>query len=85
MMNKYKLLQKCINNIKNVNFDEFVIILGMFGFYLDRVNGSHHIFKSSGIPELINIQNVNGMAKPYQIKQFFTIIEKYNIQLEKEI
>jgi hypothetical protein len=83
-MNKYKLLNKVVNNIKNVSFDEFIIIIEMFDFILDRVNGSHHIFKKIGIQELINIQNVNGMAKPYQIKQFFAIIEKYNIKLEKD-
>ncbi len=29
----------------------------------------------------INIQNFNGDAKPYQIKQFLSIVEKYNLKM----
>jgi len=36
------------------------------------------------VTELINLQNVNGKAKPYQIKQFLEIVERYNLQLEDE-
>lgn len=32
-----------------------------------------------GVVELLNFQNVNGKAKPYQVKQFIKIIEKYNL------
>jgi len=52
-----------------------------FGFEKDRQNVSHHIFKKSGVEELINLQIVDGEIKPYQIKQFLTIIEKYNLEL----
>jgi predicted RNA binding protein YcfA (HicA-like mRNA interferase family) len=53
-----------------------------FGFELNRISGSHHIFVHPEIPELINLQNVNGKAKPYQIKQLLKIIEKYNLEME---
>ena len=36
------------------------------------------------IPELVNLQNVGGKAKAYQIKQLLQIIERYNIELEEE-
>jgi len=45
------------------------------------VNGSHHIFERDGVPELINLQEVRGMAKPYQIRQFLKIVERYNLKL----
>jgi hypothetical protein len=45
------------------------------------MSGSHHIFFHPGIPELVNLQNVNGQAKPYQIRQFIKLIERYNLQL----
>jgi len=32
-----------------------------------------------GIKELLNFQNVGGKAKPYQVKQFLKIVEKYNL------
>lgn len=40
-------------------------------------SGSHVIFKTSwqGDPR-VNIQNKNGMAKPYQVKQVLEAIEK---------
>lgn len=81
-MNKQKLLKKILSGSKNIQFDEFVKLITAFGFVLVRVSGSHNIFKMDGIDELINIQNVRGEVKPYQIKQFFSIIEKYNITLE---
>lgn len=54
----------------------------MFGFKLDRKKGSHHIFVHKAINELLNLQEVKGKAKPYQIKQLLQLIEKYNIQME---
>ena len=57
-MNKRKLLQKVLATSRNISFDEFSLLVEAFGFRLDRVSGSHHIFKRTGIRELINIQNV---------------------------
>ena len=83
-MNKEKLFQQILNNQKNVKYSDFVIILEAFKFYLTRSEGSHSIYKNKTIPEIINIQNVNGEAKPYQIKQFFSLIEKYNLKMEEK-
>lgn len=82
-MKSEKLFQKILSGSKNVSFSDFVKLLNAFGFELDRINGSHHIFKHREITELINIQNVKGKAKPYQIKQFLSIIENNNLKLEK--
>lgn len=82
-MNKQKLLKQMLNNQKNVKFDDFVIILNAFKFYRTRTNGSHNIFKNTSIAEFVNAQNVDGEAKPYQIKQFFALVEKYNLQMEE--
>ena len=43
--------------------------------------GSHHILSRPGIPELVNLQNVHGQAKPYQIRQFVKLVEKYNMTM----
>jgi len=32
----------------------------------------------------LNLQNVTGKAKPYQVKQFLALIEQYNLSLEEE-
>ena len=61
-----------------------VVLIESFGFRLSRVSGSHHIFVHPNARELVNLQNVNGKAKPYQIRQFFQIVERYNLQLKDE-
>ena len=55
-----------------------------FGFQLVRVSGSHHIFTHEGIRELVNLQEVKGEAKPYQIRQFLRLVERYNLRLEDD-
>jgi len=40
------------------------------------------IFSPPDLPELINIQSVSGEAKPYQIRQFLRLVERYNLKLE---
>ena len=36
------------------------------------------------LPELVNLQEVKGQAKPYQIRQFLKLVERYNLKLEDE-
>ena len=81
-MRKKKLLQKLLSGTKNVRFAEAVAVAEAFGFRLDRINGSHHIFEHQGISELLNLQNVKGKAKPYQIKQLLQLIETHNLRME---
>jgi predicted RNA binding protein YcfA (HicA-like mRNA interferase family) len=57
-------------------------LIESFGFRLSRVEGSHHIFVHPHVSELVNIQNIKGQAKPYQIKQFLALLEKYNLKQE---
>jgi predicted RNA binding protein YcfA (HicA-like mRNA interferase family) len=81
-MNKRKLLQKLLSGSKNIRFPEATVMAEAFGFRLDRISGGHHIFLHPDLTELINLQNVKGKAKPYQIKQLLKIIEKYNLHME---
>jgi predicted RNA binding protein YcfA (HicA-like mRNA interferase family) len=59
-----------------------VALVEAFGFSLSRISGSHHIFEHPDVRELVNLQEVGGRAKPYQIKQFLTLVERYNLRLE---
>lgn len=81
-MNKKKALQKILSGSKNVRFKEAIGIAEAFGFRLDRISGSHYIFVHREVPDLLNLQNINGKAKPYQIKQLLRIVEKYNLHME---
>ena len=83
-MNKRKLLARIVNNPKSARFEEVVTILNAFGFHLSRVRGSHHIFIHPDIPELVNLQDVRGEAKAYQIRQFLKIVERHNLTLEED-
>ena len=82
-MNRRKLLTKLVQgDLRNVAFADMVNLVTGFGFTLKRIRGSHHIFAHPALPEMVNLQDVGGEAKPYQIRQFLRLIEKYNITLE---
>jgi predicted RNA binding protein YcfA (HicA-like mRNA interferase family) len=81
-MNRRKLLKKILEGSKNIRFSDMSGLAEGFGFSLDRVRGSHHIFVHPDVRELVNLQNVGGQAKPYQIRQFLKLVEKYNLILE---
>lgn len=83
-MKRRKLLRRIVQNMKNIKFTDFVNLVEGFGFKLDRVSGSHHIFKHPEIPELLNLQEVHGEAKPYQIRQFLRLTERYALSLEDD-
>lgn len=84
MVKKLKLLRKILNNPKDVSFAHMGKMVESFGFELCRISGSHHIFSHPALSELVNLQNVNGKAKSYQVKQFIALIEKYDLQVEGE-
>jgi predicted RNA binding protein YcfA (HicA-like mRNA interferase family) len=81
-MNARKLLLKALHSPNNLRFAEARALAEAFGFYLSRVQGSHHIFVHKTVRELLNLQNVNGKAKPYQIRQLLQLVEKYNLVME---
>ena len=83
-MNRKKFLKRILTNKQNVSFNDFKNLVEAFGFRMDRIKGSHHIFIHPSLKELINIQNVKGQVKPYQINQFLTLIEKHNLSLKEK-
>jgi predicted RNA binding protein YcfA (HicA-like mRNA interferase family) len=83
-MKKRRLLAKALAGSKNIRFNDMVSLVEAFGFHLSRVSGSHHIFVHPNVPELVNLQEVGGKAKPYQIRQFLQLVERYNIELGDE-
>ena len=52
-----------------MKFEEFRKLLSSCGWIQDRQTGSHQIWYSEN-KQRISIQNRNGQAKEYQIKQF---------------
>lgn len=83
-MKKQKLLQKVLNNPNNVRFLEVKSVVEAFGFKLSRISGSHHIFTHAELKEIVNLQNVNGQAKSYQVRQFLNLVERYDLKLTEK-
>lgn len=83
-MNKRKLLVKALTGSKNLRFTEAVRLAEAFGFRLSRVRGGHHVFIHPALRELVNLQEVSGKAKPYQVRQLLDLVERYNLQLNSE-
>lgn len=82
MSRKRKLLAKILAGSKNIRFADVIVLATAFGFKVDRISGSHHILVHAGIPDLVNLQDVQGKVKPYQLKQFLSVVEQYNLKLE---
>jgi predicted RNA binding protein YcfA (HicA-like mRNA interferase family) len=83
-MNPKKTLQQILEGSKNIRFADMCRLVEAFGFSLSRITGSHHIFAHPNVPELVNLQEIKGQAKPYQIRQFLKLVEEYNLRLEDD-
>ena len=77
-----KLIEKIITgkSDSNIKFNELCGLLLKLGFKV-RIKGSHHIYFKEGLNEIINIQEINGHAKPYQVKQIREIIINNNLEI----
>jgi predicted RNA binding protein YcfA (HicA-like mRNA interferase family) len=80
-LNPGKLLQKALTSAGNLRFEEACALARAFGFLLSPLKGSHHIFARENVPELLNLQEVNGKAKSYQVRQLLALVERYNLSL----
>ena len=80
MSNFEKILFKILNghNDNNINFSDLQNILNKLGF-TERIKGSHHIFTKNNVEEIINLQPIGKLSKPYQIKQVRNVILKYSL------
>jgi len=84
-VNRRRLLRRLsLGALSNVRFEDVAGLAEGFGFKLSRVKGSHHIFAHPAIPGLLNLQEVGGQAKPYQIRQLLRLVERYNLQLGED-
>lgn len=84
-MNRDRLLRRLMQgSLNNVAFRDFVDLVEGFGFVLDRAEGSHHLYVHETIPASLNLQPLRGEAKPYQIRQFLRLVERFGLRLEEE-
>lgn len=83
MSRKRKLLEKVLAGTHNTRFAELCRLAEAFGYRLDRVSGSHHIYEHPGAERPLNLQNVGGKAKPYQVRQFLRDVEEFHLTMEQ--
>ena len=62
----------------NIAFRDLRRFLLRLGF-VERVRGSHHVYRLEGVPELINLQRDGANAKPYQVRQVRQVIMRYRL------
>ena len=86
MPNTRRLYEQAQRSPNNLSFSELCALAEGVGFVFKRQRGDHKIYKHPGIrsiESLINLQNRNGQAKPYQVKQLLSLIYKYDL-IERE-
>jgi hypothetical protein len=66
----------------NLEFDDLRRLPEHLGF-AERVHGSHHVFVSQGIPEMINLQREGHFAKPYQVRQVRMVIAAHHLETQR--
>ena len=85
-MNPKRLLARLSRgDVQNVAFGDLCRLMEHFGFRQARTAGSHHVYAHPDVPELVNLQDVGGQAKPYQIKQVLRLVERYNLRLGGDV
>ena len=62
----------------NIAFNDLRQLLLQLGFE-ERIKGSHHTFRRSGVIEKINLQKDGTKAKSYQVRQVRNVIVKYRL------
>ncbi len=73
MGKKEKLLELLKNSPNNVTFGDIRKLLELEGFDLDRITGSHHIFKRDEVVLVIPVHN--NRVKSVYVKRVVELIE----------
>jgi predicted RNA binding protein YcfA (HicA-like mRNA interferase family) len=82
-MKRRKLLQKALTKPAALKFTEICRLAEAYGYKLDRISGSHHIYEHPRTNRPLNFQKVRGMAKAYQVRQLLRDVEEFNLIFEE--
>jgi hypothetical protein len=81
-----KLLSRINDGVTaNVAFSDLLLLLAALGFKEVGGRGSQRVLARHDIPELLNLQEIRGQAKPYQVRQVAAVVRRYNLRLEDEL
>lgn len=73
-MRTRKLLDRLKNSPAGVTFDDIRTLLLREGFRLDRVTGSHHVFKKSDVTFVIPVHS--NRVKSVYVKRVVELVEQ---------
>ncbi|MBI5566169.1 MAG: type II toxin-antitoxin system HicA family toxin [Chloroflexi bacterium] len=75
-----KLLSRVLRGSADANiaFDDLCWLLSQLGFE-ERVRGGHHIYTRQGIEDILNLQPLGPLAKPYQVQQVRRVIVRHKL------
>ena len=62
-------------DLSNVAFLDLERLLAALGFRELRIAGSHHILRHPVHAVIVNIQEVRGEARPYQLRQVLQVLD----------
>jgi predicted RNA binding protein YcfA (HicA-like mRNA interferase family) len=82
MGKREKLIKRLTNSPQNATFSDLRNLLEYEGLYLDRVTGSHHIFKYAEITFVIPAHN--NKVKAIYVRKVLELIEQADTELEEE-
>ena len=66
---------------RNVRFSDLVRLVEAHGFVFAGQEGSHRGYRHA-CGAVLNLQEKDGEAKPYQINQFLKIVDAYGLTLK---
>lgn len=83
-MEPARLLARILRgDLANVHYSDLVRLIVALGFEEIGGRGSHRVFARAGVRELINLQQANGDAKRYQVRQVAMLVRRYDLRLEE--
>ena len=83
-MTRIAKLYALVQSGSRPSFNELCRLAEAFGFRLIRTSGSHHIYQHPDIPGNLNLQPDGKGTKPYQVRQFLTLISEHNLHIMQE-
>jgi predicted RNA binding protein YcfA (HicA-like mRNA interferase family) len=82
MGKREKLVDRLTNSPQNATFADIRSLLEYEGFYLDRVTGSHHIFKYAELTFVIPVHD--NRVKAIYVRKVLELIDLADTELEEE-
>ena len=80
MTSRRRLYEKAAGAPTNTSFSDLEALLRAFGFVRKRQRGSPVIYCHPSRPgSLVNVQNVGGKAKAYQVRQVLRLLDELGL------